>query len=248
MFPVILRIGNIEVFAYGVMLALAFAVGAFGLSREAGKIGFSEDRILEMAIWIMVTALVGARILYVLIELPFYMANPLLVFAVRSGGLSFHGGLVGGILAGLVYTRRYKLPQGIIADMTSPYLALGYAIVRIGCLLNGCCFGRPADVPWALPGAYLDGTLRHPTQLYASMAALLIFVYLLYRKNIIRFHGQLFLEFIVSYSIYRFIVEFYRNAAMAGGFLTLGQAASIVAAAGAYTAIRLWPLGRRAKI
>ncbi|MBS4030049.1 MAG: prolipoprotein diacylglyceryl transferase [Clostridiales bacterium] len=247
MFPILLQFGNFAIYAYGVMLALAFAIGVFGLTREARKAGLNEDKMLEMTIWIIVAALVGSRVLYILIELPVYLADPLSVFAVRSGGLSFHGGLAGGILAGLIYTRRHKLPQGIVADLVAPYLALGYAIVRIGCLLNGCCFGRPTGVPWALPSAYLDSTPRHPTQLYAFLASLLIFFILLYRKQKIRFHGQLFMEFIVLYSIYRFFIEFYRDATLLVGFLTLGQIASIIAAVGAYVAIRLWPFGRREK-
>jgi phosphatidylglycerol:prolipoprotein diacylglycerol transferase len=247
MFPVLLRFGNIAIYSYGVMLALAFAIGVFGLSSEARKVGLNEDKMLEMAIWIMVAALVGSRVLYILIELPVYLADPLSVFAVRSGGLSFHGGLAGGILAGLIYARRHKLSQGVVADLVAPYLALGYAIVRIGCLLNGCCFGRPTGVPWALPAAYFDSTPRHPTQLYAFLAALLIFFFLLYRRHKIRFNGQLFLEFIVLYSIYRFFIEFYRDATLLVGFLTLGQVASIIAAVGAYVAIRVWPFGRREK-
>lgn len=245
MFPVLFRIGDFSIHAYGVLLALAFAVGIFGLGRSARKAGLPEEKMFDMSLWIMVAAVFGSRLLYILIKWPVYLADPWAVFAVRSGGLSFHGGLAGGILAGLWYTHRHRLPQGKIADLVAPYVALGYAMVRIGCLLNGCCFGRPTAMPWALPVAYMDPTLRHPTQLYAFLAMLLIFLFLLYRKQHTRFHGQLFLEFIVYYSVYRFFIEFYRETDVFLGVLTLGQASSLVVAVGAFVAIRIWPLGRR---
>jgi phosphatidylglycerol:prolipoprotein diacylglycerol transferase len=247
MFPVLFSIGNFSVYAYGVFLALAFAIGVFGLARDARKKNLSEENLIDMSLWIMAAAVIGSRLLYILLELPYYLANPLEVFAVRSGGLSFHGGLAGGIIAGLWYTRRHKMPQGVVADLVAPYLALGYGLVRIGCLLNGCCYGRKTDLPWALPAAYLDSTPRHPTQLYAFFAGLLIFAILLYRKKRIGFNGQLFLEFIIYYSIYRFLIEFLRDGTVFIGFLTLGQAASMIFAVAAFVAIRIWPMGRRTK-
>jgi phosphatidylglycerol:prolipoprotein diacylglycerol transferase len=243
MYPVLFRVGDISVHAYGVLLALAFAAGIFGLARTARQAGLPEEKMLDMSLMIMVASVIGSRLLYILIEWPVFVADPLAVFAVQSGGLSFHGGLAAGVLTGLWYTHRHRLPQGKVADLVAPLVALGYAIVRIGCLLNGCCFGRPAEVPWALPAAYLDPTLRHPTQLYASAAAFLIFLILLYRRKRTRFHGQLFLEFIVYYSVYRFLSEFYRETDVFLGALTLGQATSLVVAAGAFVAIRIWPLG-----
>ncbi|MBS4023505.1 MAG: prolipoprotein diacylglyceryl transferase [Dethiobacter sp.] len=243
MFPVLFTIGNFSVYSYGVLLAVAFGAGVFTLLRSARREGLPEEKLLDMCLLIIVAALVGSRLLYILIELPAYIADPWAVFSVRSGGLSFHGGLAFGILTGLWYTRRHRLPQGKIADLVAPPLALGYAIVRIGCLFAGCCFGRPSAVPWALPSALLDPTPRHPTQIYALLSALLIFAVLLYRRTRARFHGQLFLEFIIYYSVYRFIIEFYREVSAYAGFLTLGQAASLIAAVGAFVAIRLWPFG-----
>lgn len=245
MYPVLFEVGGFSVYAYGAMLAVAFAVGVFGLTREGKKVGLPEEKLLDMTIWIMVAAIVGSRLLYILLELPRYLANPIAVFQLRSGGLSFHGGLIAGIAVGLWYAKRHKLPQGKVADLVAPFLMLGYGIVRIGCLLNGCCFGRPSSASWALPSAYIDQTLRHPTQLYAFVASMIIFAILLWRKNKIRFHGQLFLEFIMLYSIYRFIIEHFREVSAYAGFLTLGQAVSLVAAVGAFVAIRVWPLGRR---
>ena len=245
MFPVLFKIGSISIFSYGVMLAIAFAAGAFGLSREGKKAGLPEEKLLDMVMWILVAAIVGSRLLYILIELPAYLESPLSVFQVRSGGLSFHGGLVAGIATGLWYTHRHRLPQGKVADLVAPFLALGYAIVRVGCLLNGCCYGRPSNVPWALPSAYVDNILRHPTQVYAFFASLAIFAILWWRRGKIRFHGQLFLEYILLYSIYRFVVEHFREVSAYAGFLTLGQAASLVGAVGAFVAILVWPMGRR---
>lgn len=247
MFPVLFRIAGFPVYAYGVLLAIAFAVGAYGLTRDGRRAGLPEEKLFDMTILILVASLLGSRILYILIELPAYLADPISVFHVRSGGLSFHGGLIAGIAAGLWYTHRHRLPQGKVADLVAPYLALGYAIVRIGCLLNGCCFGRAAGVAWALPSAYLDSTPRHPTQLYAFAASLAIFFILRWRRNKTAFHGQLFLEFIVLYSIYRFVVEAFREVSAFVGFLTLGQAISLIGAVAALAAIRVWPLSRKTR-
>ena len=247
MFPILFRIGSFAVYAYGVMLAVAFATGAFGIAREGKKLGLPEEKLLDMTIWIMVASVFGSRLLYILIELPTYLANPLAIFNIRSGGLSFHGGLLAGIGAGLWYASRHQLPRGIVADVVAPYLALGYAIVRIGCLLNGCCYGRHSDLPWALPSAYLDNDLRHPTQLYAFVAALLIFFILLWRKKRTRFEGQLFIEFLLYYSIYRFVIEFFREVSSYIGFLTLGQAASVVGMIVTVVLIRVWPTERRSR-
>lgn len=245
MYPVLFRIGGVSIYSYAVLLTFAFIIGTLGVSRGGKRAGLPEEKLLDMAMWILIASLVGARLLFILIELPMYLADPLSVFHIRSGGLSFHGGLIGGIAAGLWYTHRHKLPQGKVADLVAPYLALGYGIVRIGCLLNGCCFGIPANLPWALPGAAADSTLRHPTQLYAFFAGIIIFGLLLRRKNKIRFNGQLFLEFILLYSIYRFFIEYYREVSAYTGILTLGQSISLIGAVGAYVAIRVWPLGRR---
>jgi phosphatidylglycerol:prolipoprotein diacylglycerol transferase len=240
MYPILFTIGDFSVYAYGVTLAIAFAVGVFFLVRDAGKKGLPEEKMLEMSIWIMVAAIIGSRLLFIIIEWPIFAANPLTVFAIRSGGLSFHGGLAGGILAGLWFTHRHKLSQGKVADLVAPYLVLGYSIVRIGCLMNGCCFGQPSGVFWALPAAYLDNTLRHPTQLYAFFAGLLIFVLLLWRRKYTRFHGQLFLEFIIYYSVYRFIVEFFRETTPQT--VSLAQTTSLIMAIGALILIRIWSL------
>ncbi|MBS3975208.1 MAG: prolipoprotein diacylglyceryl transferase [Syntrophomonadaceae bacterium] len=240
MYPILFSIGDFSVYSYAVTLAIAFAVGVFCLVREASKAGLPEEKMLEMSIWIMVAAIIGSRLLYVIIEWPSFAADPLAVFAVRSGGLSFHGGLAGGLLAGIWYARRHMLPVGKVADLVAPYLVLGYSIVRIGCLLNGCCFGQPSGVVWALPAAYLDSTLRHPTQLYAFFAGLFIFAVLLWRRKYTRFHGQLFLEFIVYYSVYRFIVEFFRETTPQAA--SLGQMASLIMVITTLIVIRIWQL------
>ena len=245
MHPVLFRIGAFNVYAYGFMLALAFTLCTLGFVRKGKDVGLPEEKLFGLVLWILVAAMLGARLLYVLLEFPVYVADPLSIFNIRSGGLSFHGGLVFGIAAGLWYTYKHKLPQGQVADLLAPYVALGYAFVRIGCLLNGCCYGRPANVFWALPAAYADDTMRHPTQLYAFFAALLIFLLLRYREKRIRFAGQLFWEFILLYSLYRFIVEFFREVNMHLEMLTLGQAASLVGVIFAYVVIRFWPLGRK---
>ncbi|MGI6659820.1 MAG: prolipoprotein diacylglyceryl transferase [Dethiobacteraceae bacterium] len=244
MFPVILQIGGFKVYAYGMMLALAFGVGTLGFIRAGQQQGLSAEKLLNLTLLIIVAAMLGSRLLYVILALPAYLAQPGSIFNLRSGGLSFHGGLAAGAAVGLWYAHRQDLPQGRLADTAAPYVALGYGIARLGCLLNGCCYGRTTALPWALPAAHADDLLRHPTQLYAAAAGFLLFFVLRRRQEKTRFAGQLFLEFLLLYGVYRFLIEFFRAANLFVGFLTLGQAASLVGAAAAFTAIRVWPLGR----
>ncbi|NLZ38671.1 MAG: prolipoprotein diacylglyceryl transferase [Firmicutes bacterium] len=244
MHPVLFRLGSFEVYAYSVFIAIAFVIGTVGLIRQGRHLGLGEEKTVNFAIYTMIAAIVGARILYVVLDISRYLAQPLAIFNLRSGGLSFHGGLAAGAVYGLWYTWRHKMPQGKVADLVAPWLALGYAIARIGCFLNGCCFGRPSELPWALPSVAGDNILRHPTQLYSAAAGLIIFIILWWRRQKTHFDGQLFLEFVFLYGIYRFLLEFFRETDLYVGFLTLGQSVSLVGAAAAFVAIYVWPLGR----
>ena len=231
MYPLLFNVGPIPIYGYGVMLALAFGLGALALVRQGREAGLAEEKVLNLIIIIFFSAMLGSRLVYILVwEVRDIVRDPLLALDFRGGGLSFHGGFFFAVLAGGGYVLFSRLPLGKVADMTAPYIALGYGLTRIGCFLKGCCYGRVSQVPWALPISLQDPVLRHPTQLYGVLAGFLMYLTLKFfqKRSPTLFPGFLLLALAALYSIYRFILEFFRQEDVVFfRFLTLGQAVSI---------------------
>src|SRR3989338_6692703 len=169
---------------------------------------------------------------YVLVyNLKFYLANPLQIFAIWQGGLSFHGGLLGAIIAAIIFCRKKKINFYDLADITVIPLALGLALGRIGNFTNGELFGRITNVPWAVKFPDAEG-FRHPSQIYESLKNFFIFSVLWYGKNMKLPKGFMFWLFVIMYSALRFMVEFFRHQdeqlGFIIGFLSMGQVLSIV--------------------
>jgi phosphatidylglycerol:prolipoprotein diacylglycerol transferase len=244
------KIFGLAVHGYGLMLAIAFLVAIFGVGRIAKREGISFDNIIDLAIWVIIGAVVGARIVYVFSEYRYFLSSPwYTVFLVNWGGLVFYGGLIGGFLAGFWYVLRKKLHPWKLADMVAPFIALGYSIVRIGCLMNGCCYGTLTNVPWALRCAAGDTALRHPTQIYSMLGSLIIFFILLRFRRHKQFAGFLFLLYVGLYSIMRFIVEIFREAPRIFPWLSIMQLVCIISAIVAFGLIWLVKhLERRTKL
>ncbi len=232
MYPLLFNAGPIPIYGYGVMLALAFGLGALALVRQGREAGLEEEKILNLIIIIFFSAMLGSRLVYILAwEVQDIVRNPLLALDFRGGGLSFHGGFFFAVLAGGGYVLVSWLPLGRVADMTAPYIALGYGLSRIGCFLKGCCYGRVSQVPWALSISLQDPVLRHPTQLYGVLAGFWLYLTLKILKKLSHklFPGFLLLALAALYSMYRFILEFFRQEDIIFfRLLTLGQAVSIL--------------------
>lgn len=241
-YPVLFEIGSIEIYSYGVALVLAFITGIYFVSREAPAKGVSQDRVLDLSILIGISALIGSRLAYVILNWSYYAQDPSLIIG-GVGGLSFHGGLVLAFLVSFWYVRRHNLPVGITADLIAPYVALGYAITRIGCFLNGCCYGKPSDLPWALPVSLTEEILRHPVQLYASVLNLFIFAGLLYIRDKKPFNGYVFVVYAGLYGLYRFVIEFFREEELLVSYFTLAQLVSLLMIAVSLLLIKFWPWG-----
>ncbi len=207
MLPVLFSIGHYEVYSYGLMLAVAFIVGIILVSKEAPRQGLDEDAIFNLSLLVIIAGLIGARAGFVLQNLKHFLDHPQEIWLVQEGGLSIHGGLFLAILAGWLYTRRRRLSFGRVANLMAPAIALGTAIARIGCFLNGCCYGKEALPPW---GISIGGGLPvYPVQLWESGLSFLLFLGLWkYRQN--RKSGQLFLLYLAGYSLIRFCIEFWR--------------------------------------
>lgn len=238
MHPILGRILGLDVYGYGTALAAAFLVAVILAMQLARKKGLDPGFIIDLAIFACIGGLAGARLLYVLLNLREYLAFPLAMLQFRSG-FSFVGGAIGGILVGVWYARRKKQPVGAFADVVAICIPLAYAIGRVGCLLNGCCYGLQSHVPWALqcgPGSIL----RHPTQIYSSIGGLAIFAILFLQRRHRHFDGFLMFQFGLLYSVERFTVEFFREgtAVFLGLHLTqLAMIATVIASAAAIVLI-----------
>ncbi|MCL4425543.1 MAG: prolipoprotein diacylglyceryl transferase [Firmicutes bacterium] len=233
MHPIVFSFGSFEVHTWGVMFALAFLLGTALAMLEAGRRGLDPNLILDLALYTSVAAIVGARLLFVLLEWPYYSGNPISVLWIREGGLSLHGGLLGGVLVGLWFAGHQRIPKGRLADIVAPSVAIGTMVARFGCFFEGCCYGTLTEGWWGTLTRYAPG-LRHPAQLYEAALDLVLFLFLWFWRKRVRVPGQLFLLYIGLYSVIRFGVEFFREVPHLYGWLTVAQLASLVIAALAF--------------
>jgi len=233
-------VGPFSIHLYGVMLAIAFWLGIELSSRLAKRRGIDPTNIIDLGIVVLISSVAGSRLLFVATHLADYSNDPLGVFRIWEGGLSFYGGLGAGVFFGIFYIRRKRLPLGETVDIITPQIALGISLARIGCFLNGCCFGKQCSLPWAVhfpPDSQAGWTMGqvgiHPTQLYAVGANFALFVFLrhLLRKNLPS--GSVFYAFLILYGIWRFAVDFLRYyepnmyVTALGGSITWTQLASL---------------------
>ncbi len=228
MYPEIFRIGSVTVHSYGLMIALGILVSAAALYREAPRLKIDPDYLLEAVIVGAFSGLVGARILYMIINRDYYSTQPLSAFFTQFEGLSFYGGLFLGVIALYAWSKWRRIGFLKITDMLAPYLALGYAFGRIGCFLNGCCYGLAADLPWAMPASLADDLPRHPVQLYAAFGAVLIFIFLKILRPLRPFVGFVTVSLFVLYGLMCFTTEFFRHGEPAWLGLTGAQLFSLV--------------------
>jgi phosphatidylglycerol---prolipoprotein diacylglyceryl transferase len=215
MYPILLQIGPLSIYTYGFFLALAFLSAIWIAGREAQRVGVPSTRIHDLGLLIILAALVGSRLLHVLLDLPRFLDQPLDIFKLWEGGLAYHGGLVLGLAATFWYIRRHHLPALATLDILALGAPLGMAIARIGCLMAGCCYGRPTGLPWAVTFTHPEslgpiGVPLHPTQLYEALLSLGIFALIYVMRTRKRFDGQLMGTYFLLGGLVRFGVEFFR--------------------------------------
>ncbi|MBI3333807.1 MAG: prolipoprotein diacylglyceryl transferase [Candidatus Omnitrophica bacterium] len=227
MHPILVKIGPLALHSYGLMVALGFMAAAALASRRAQALGLDPSRI-QKVVWISLLAgILGARLAYLFLNWDLFASNPVEIIRLDHGGLVFYGGLTMGLAAGLWTIRRAGLPLLKTADLLIPPLVLAHAIGRIGCFLNGCCYGKPTSVPWAVAFP-ADRVPRHPTQLYESAFLLLLFLFLQRAAGGGRRPGRLLFLYGLFYGTWRFLVEFLRGDNPAVGLgLTAFQWASL---------------------
>jgi phosphatidylglycerol:prolipoprotein diacylglycerol transferase len=240
--PIAFNLGNFSVHWYGVMMAVAFLAGLWTASRRGLRDGFAPEKVLDLGPWLIVGAILGARILYVTTYWQeSFAGQPITeIFMIQHGGLVYYGGLIGASLGCILYSLLKKIPLWKLADVLAPSIALGYVFGRIGCLLNGCCYGNFCELPWAIhfpEGHETYPRAVHPTQIYDSLLNLVLYLALawLYRRK--KFDGQIFATYLMCYAVTRSIVESFRgdyDAAHRHGGLTPAHLVSIgIFAAGA---------------
>ncbi|MCA9435282.1 MAG: prolipoprotein diacylglyceryl transferase [Candidatus Omnitrophica bacterium] len=235
MHPTLFKIGSFEIGSFGLMVAIGFFAAYWVGMKEATRKGIAEDRFANFIIITLLAGLLGAKLLHVWVYLGQDSIKNL--FFSRSG-LVFYGGLIAGIPTGYYLTRKYGWNPWMVADIAAVAIPIGHFFGRIGCFLNGCCFGRECGLPWAVrfpkivnQEGYIVGSEPysfqlslsklsgsepyslpvHPTQLYSALGALLTFAFLyFYLSKRSRFRGELALWYLLLYSTYRFIVEIFR--------------------------------------
>jgi len=233
--PVAFQIGPFQVRWYGLMYVFGF-VGGYFLVRwlaKKKKVDLSKDILQELISYLVIGVIAGGRLGYVLFyNLPFYLANPLEIFAVWRGGMSFHGGLIGASLMGWWFAKKHGLSFYRLADLCVVAVPIGLGLGRIGNFINGELYGRPTNVPWPVVFPQGGPVPRHPSQLYeAFLEGVVLFVVLLWLSERVQTEGVLLWTFIGGYGVARFLVEFFREPDPQLGFVlgpfSMGQILSL---------------------
>lgn len=226
MFPKLFDFGEVSLFGfqfhailhtYGFLLAAGFLLALKVAAVRGRRFGIEANLMMDLGLYILVSALVGAKVLLLIVDWEHYRHDPLSL--IRSGGV-FYGGLVAAVVTSIWFFRKHKLSVWLMTDVLAPSVALGHAIGRLGCFSAGCCYGKPTTALWGV--TFTDpyakeivgvplGIPLHPTQLYESFVEFAIFGALIYLTSRKKFDGQIFWSYVAMYSTARFVIEFFRG-------------------------------------
>lgn len=246
---VFIQVGPISIYWYGVIIATGLFLGLYLATKEADRLGLHKDLIVDLIVFAAPISIVFARIYYVIFEWDMYKGAPLWkLIAVWEGGIAIHGALIGAVLTTIVYARVKKVSFWQLADIVAPSLILGQAIGRWGNFMNQEAHGGPVSeavynqflhfLPdFILNQMCIEGTLYHPTFLYESLWNLLVFILLIMIRKYNPFRGELFLTYIISYSIGRIFIEAMRTDSLYFGPIRQAQLFSVILIVGAIALI-----------
>lgn len=246
MLPELFRVGSFPVHSWGVLLMLGFLLAAWRAAKNAGRYKIAPEDVWDISLLGLFGGIIGGRLAFVLLNLfphngqpGYFVQHPGEIIAIWTGGMTFYGGMFGGILGGVIGCRLKKVNVGDMADLAAVSFPLGYLLGRVGCFLNGCCYGGETSLPWATRfhvhgpnGQDLLTPPSHPAQIYSALIAIGMYLALLPIERGRRFRGQVMWAYIFLYGIYRFFIEFVREGVTAEqsgiAHLTQGQVASLV--------------------
>jgi len=233
--PILVQIGPLAIRWYGLMYLGGFLLGSFWISKLAKARGLEldKDRLSDLVFYAVLGVILGGRLGYVVFyNGAFFLEHPLKIFAVWEGGMSFHGGLLGVIVAMLIFCRKFKYPVLRLGDVVVAAAPIGLGLGRIGNFINAELWGRTTDLPWGMVFPYAGDLPRHPSQLYEMFfegIVLFLLIWLLHRLK--TREGVPFFSFFLLYGIFRFLVEFVREPDLQLGYLwggaTMGQLLSL---------------------
>ncbi|MBL8013285.1 MAG: prolipoprotein diacylglyceryl transferase [Candidatus Omnitrophica bacterium] len=207
MHPVLFVLGPLTIYSFGFMLAIAVMVCSYLMARDAKRLNVPPETVYDFAFWTAFSGIIGARLFYVALNWGFFMQSPIEIIQIQNGGLAWQGGLIAGIPTAVIYLRRKNLPLLPFLDLASPYVALGQAIGRIGCFLNGCCHGR--EVSWGIYVPLYHERL-YPTQIYESVGLFAVFLILKKISARPHFNGEVMIVYLLLAAVLRFSVQFFR--------------------------------------
>jgi len=216
MHPILLNIGPITIYSYGFFVASAVLLALWIAYREAKQRGLEYNLVPDLGFYLILGAILGARLFYIILNIQEFTSNPISIIQFWKGGLVFFGGAIVSIAVGWGYLRWKQQPFWAWTDAFAPGIAAGQALGRVGCLMAGCCYGKPSQVPWAITFKNPDSLAPlhiplHPTQIYHSLAGLITFIALLILKPHLKKNGQLFSFFLIFYGGLRLTIEFFRG-------------------------------------
>ncbi len=224
--PVAFEIFDIPIRWYGIFIALAFLLGTVLALREAKRRGLNEEILIDLLLFIIPAALIGARLHFVIFRWDNYMSNPMEILNIRGGGLAIHGGIIAAVIVGYIFCRVRKVRFWELADIIAPSLILGQAIGRWGNYVNQEAYGGPTDLPW---GIMIDGVKVHPTFFYESIWNFTVFLFLVwYTRKKSKVDGEVFLLYVMLYSLARFFIEGLRTDSLMFGDIRVAQLISLV--------------------
>ena len=196
-------------------MAISVIICSFLLAKDAHRKGINKDDVIDFVFWVVVFGILGARVFYILMNLSFFLDDPLEMIMLQHGGLAWQGSFVSGTITSILYARRKKWPLFMVLDLGAPYLALGQSIGRIGCFLNGCCYGHASSWGIYFP---VHGARLIPTQLYSMAGLFCVFLILKKSQRKVMTPGFIFVKYLYLAASLRFFIEFAR----ADHFVLLG--------------------------
>ncbi len=216
MHPILLELGPLSIKTYGFLIAVGFLIGIALASREAKRVGINQQAVLDLAFYIILGAIIGSRLFYVITHPEYFRGSLLDAFKVWEGGLTFYGGFIMAFAVAVFMIKKYRLPACQTLDLFAPSLAVGILFGRLGCFFAGCCYGRSCSFSWAVtftnPQSLAELNVPlHPVQLYAAAGSAITLAILLLMKKHKTFHGELALVWIMLYSGCRLFEELFRG-------------------------------------